>query len=361
MWLLLTVVLISSLLLLVREGMALSIRNKNKISSTEGIDVMEYVEINGIQQAIHIRGQNLKNPVILFLHGGPGFTDMPVSYRYQPEWESHFTIVQWDQRLAGKTYLANKAKLKTNTCDGIELRVSDCIVLTKYLLERFGIDKVVLMGHSWGTILGIHAIKEAPELYSSYIGISQQVNLRESETLGYGQTLKLAREAVNRKDTKILEALLPYPDNGMNAYYTEFPSKMMTLRKLQGKYEIGMPASYTENIQYFLPSPYYSLHDLTYYFTDVFKHNRALYKWLYEEYDLHSMNLEFTVPTIFIYGSNDWTTPPEIFKNEIFETIQSPLKELYIVDNAAHRPMNDNAVAFNQLLFEKVHPLACGR
>lgn len=353
MWMAAALLLIVFVFILVREIWAASIARKISIDTPNGIDSVEYIEINGINQVIHIRGKDMNNPVILFLHGGPGFTDMPVSYRYQTEWEKYFTVVQWDQRMAGKTYLANKNDTG-NADDGIDLRVSDTTELTKYLLQRFDKENLILVCHSWGTVLGINVIEKHPELYSVYVGIGQLVNLVESEKLGYAKALELAKDENALQDITRLEALAPYPNNDGVGYTDDFPIKMMKLREYQGKYEIGMPATYIENLKYFFPSPVYSLMDLRYYFTDVFKVNRPLYKYLYEDFDLRKGKLEFSIPTIFIYGENDWTTPSSLFE-EIYEGIQSPAKELYIVKNAAHRPMNDNPEDFNDILINRVY------
>ncbi len=352
--LILFIVILIVCLLLLRTFFTGLIRQKVKVTASNGIDSIEYVEINGIQQAIHIKGNDQKNPILLFLHGGPGFTEMPVSYRYQKEWEDHFIVVQWDQRSAGKTYVANRDIAPANN-DGIKLRVNDCIQLSEFLLARFQKEKLVLTGHSWGSVLGICTIKEKPELFSTFIGIGQLVNLADSEVLGYQQTVSLAEQANNEKDLHTLQKLLPYPNQNQQASYTpEFAKKMMSLRKLQGEYEIGMPASYIENFRYFVCSPYYSLRDLSYYLTDVFSQNYALYQWLYEDFDLRQIDLQFEIPMIFIYGQNDWTTPYSLFEEEVFDRIQSPKKELHILDHAAHRPMNDNPSAFLEIL-KKIH------
>lgn len=353
-----TVSLISILLIfvLLREAWAASIRHKAAIDTSDGINSTEYVEINGIKQAVNIRGENINNPVLLFLHGGPGFTDMPVSYRYQTDWEKYFTVVQWDQRMAGKTYIANKNS-EQSLDDGIDLRISDTVEITRYLLKRFDKDKLVLVGHSWGSVLGLHVVEKSPELYSAYVGIGFMTNLLESETLGYEKTLELANNVNAIKDINILESLAPYPNNSETGYTKDFTNKIMKLREFQGKYNIGMPATYMENLKYFVPSPVYTLKDLSYYFTDVFEVNQSLYQYLYKDYDVHNMKLKYEIPMIFVYGENDWTTHPSLYQ-DTFEKIQSPRKEMYIIKNAAHRPMNDNPQEFNKIILNEVYSLA---
>lgn len=348
-------VLLVGLLVLLREGIAAFIRYKHRIRHEKGIEEIASVRIGGIQQVISIRGTNVENPMMLFLHGGPGFTEMPVSYVYQDEWEQDFTVVQWDQRLAGKTYMKNPGKYFEN--DGMAQRVDDVIEMAEYLRSRFDKAKITLVGHSWGTALGISTIKRRPDLFSVYVGIEQLVNLKKGEAIGFRKTLDLATAMKAKKDIEKLNELLPYPDRGGNQYYPDFPRDMLSLREFQRKYGIGMPVSYIENAQSFGFSPYYSLKDIYYFFTDITRTNEAVQRELYEEYDLVSLGLNFSVPVFFIFGEHDWTTPVSLLE-EIFPAIQAPHKELHIVKGAAHRPMVDNPKEFLAILREKVYPYA---
>lgn len=132
------------------------IRTSHKIEAP-GIDRMEMVEIGGIQQALYIRGQNADNPIILWVHGGPGNSMMPFLHLYQYEWENDFTVVNWDQRNVGKTYFANDpaAVLQTMSAERV---LQDVHEVTAYLKQQFNKEKIILIGHSWGTVLGTMAV-----------------------------------------------------------------------------------------------------------------------------------------------------------------------------------------------------------
>ena len=128
-------------------------RANHRINTPNGIDQMEMVEIGGIRQALYFRGQNAENPVILVLHGGPGFPLMPFLHGFQYEWEHDFTVVHWDQRNAGKTYFANDSKAVSGTINAQRV-LQDAHEVTLYIKQKLNKDKVIVMGHSWGSVLG---------------------------------------------------------------------------------------------------------------------------------------------------------------------------------------------------------------
>lgn len=349
-----SIIILLLFLIFTREIIAGNRRDAHSINSARGIDSIEFIQIGGINQALQIRGQNIDNPVLLFLHGGPGYTEMPVSYLFQDPWEYYFTVVQFDQRFAGKTYYANNEQTAPEK-DSIDLRINDVIEIAEYLRKRFKQKKVVLLGHSWGSILGINTIKKRPDLFSVYVGVGQVVNFMAGEKIGYHKTLSLAKESGNVKDTETLQALTPYPDMVVD-YYEDIGDDMMTLRFFQGKYGIGMPTSFAENFQIIF-SPNYSISDLRYYFNDIFRINRVPMKYIVEEFDLYDIGPEYSVPTIFIIGDKDWTTPVQLME-EIYPEVISPLKELHIISDAGHNTMVDNQSEFLDVMLKSVLPLA---
>lgn len=139
--------------------------NGNKLANS--ISEKLFLDINGSKQGMFIKGKNLDNPIILYLHGG-----LPVYFlteKYQTHLEDNFTLVWWDQRNCGTSYSSGTSLNSAS----IEQLVDDTIVLTKYLLERFNKKKIYLMGHSGGSFLGVYVIDKAPELYEAYIGMAQ--------------------------------------------------------------------------------------------------------------------------------------------------------------------------------------------
>jgi pimeloyl-ACP methyl ester carboxylesterase len=166
-------------------------KNGNKLKNS--ISEKIFLDINESRQGMFIKGKNLDNPIILFLHGG-----IPVYFlteKYPTHLEDNFTIVWWEQRNCGVSYSSGSPQNRAT----IEQLVDDTIVLTKLLLERFGKEKIYLMGHSGGTFLGINVIDKAPELYEAYIGIAQMSDQFLSEKLAYDYILSKYREMNNKK------------------------------------------------------------------------------------------------------------------------------------------------------------------
>src|SRR4051812_20226588 len=193
-----------------RDKVTSAIRDIRQITSPNGIEELKAVRIGEITQWISIRGRSRDNPILLFLHGGPASTDMPVSWAFQTPWEDYFTVVQWDQRGAGKTYLANDPAKVGPTIDEERL-IGDTEALIKWLRVTYDQPKVFLLGHSWGSILGLEVARRHPDYLYAYIGMGQIVNMMESEKLGYEW---VSREAAARHDgvaVAELRAIAPYP------------------------------------------------------------------------------------------------------------------------------------------------------
>jgi pimeloyl-ACP methyl ester carboxylesterase len=148
------------------------------IQSPNGLQEGMYVKIGGIDQWVQIRGEDRGNPVILFVHGGPGGSTIPISSGWQ-SWEKYFTVVQWDQSGAGRTFrktgesIATTMTLARMTQDGVEV--------AEYLRAHLHKDKIVLIGHSWGSFLGIQIVKQRPDLFYAFVGTGQVVGKQTFE------------------------------------------------------------------------------------------------------------------------------------------------------------------------------------
>ncbi|MFW9923722.1 MAG: alpha/beta fold hydrolase [Candidatus Thorarchaeota archaeon] len=168
--------------------------DKDKDSS-KSIASLEKITINGLKHWVLIRGHNLENPLLLFLHGGPGSPEMGFAHKYERNLEKHFIFVNWDQRGAGKTFSFRTPKESMN----VEQFISDGHQLISYLLERFKKKKIVLVGHSWGSELGTLLVQRYPELFYTYIGIGQVVNTEINEQLSFEFTIREAERTKNKK------------------------------------------------------------------------------------------------------------------------------------------------------------------
>jgi predicted alpha/beta-fold hydrolase len=149
-----------------------------KIVSPNGVEELLPVQINGATQWLSIRGSDRRNPILLYLHGGPGSTTMPEDYTFQTRWEDYFTVVQWDQRGAGKTYASNDPKALASTMT-IEEVTSDAEEVVRYLQKRYDKRRMFLRGHSWGSVLGVALAQRHPEWFYAYLGVGQMVNMQK--------------------------------------------------------------------------------------------------------------------------------------------------------------------------------------
>ena len=181
-----------------------------KIVSPNGIEELLSIEVNGCTQWLSIRGRDRGNPVLLYIHGGPGSPTMPESWTFQSPWEDFFTVVQWDQRGAGKTFASNDPATIAPTMTAPQM-IADSEYVIGYLLERLQKKKLFVLGHSWGSYLGLEVARRHPEWLHAYVGTGQMIDTRRSEAEGYAFALQQARVHRNDRAVRELQALEPYP------------------------------------------------------------------------------------------------------------------------------------------------------
>ena len=314
------------------------IRADIAITAPEGIESLEYVDIGGIRQAILIRGQNVANPLLLVLHGGPGYPE--IGSQRGSFLEEHYTVVYYDQRLAGKTRYANNIAAVAQT-DSVDLRIQDVLDLSAYLAQRFDRPKIALYGVSWGSVLGVHAIQQRPDLFSVYVSVSQLANQRTALSMAYDEGLRLARENDDQKNSKALEALAPYPGPFDDAFYyrwwrvqqitAPYYDRPLTLQN-GGLLEPWWRQCY---------SPYYSLREALYFpLNDLAMLtgrglNPVAAAYMFDEFDLQGLGTDYNVPIIWSNGERDWIAPPCLVE-EVFEQVTAPYKAYYVYEGAGH-------------------------
>lgn len=297
------------------------------IRAPNGIDEAMYVKLGGLDQYITIRGTNRDNPVLLYLMGGPGNTIIPRSYALYRPWEQHFTVVQWDQRGAGRTWTKNGADGSGDV--SIRRMVGDGIELSEFLAKRLGKRQIVLFGVSWGSLLGIEMVKQRPDLFSFYVGSGQFVSGREGEARQYAALLAAVRARHDTTALAQLERIGPdyYNDQtnlgverGLLRTYLAAPSSRMLVRN---------------TLRDMLFSPDYSLWEQ---FVSFDEGTHFALRRLWPEVvatDLRTLGTDFQVPMLFIQGADDWQTPTSL-TTEYVATIRAPSKELVLIRNADH-------------------------
>lgn len=182
----------------------------DKIVTPNGVDETFEATLGGARQVVNVRGSDRDNPILLYLHGGPGAVEMPFAWTFQRPWEDFFTVVQWDQRGAGRSYPLNDPKALAATMT-VERYRDDTIELIDLLRRKYGKRKIVLLGHSWGSVVGLAVAAKRPDLLHAYVGMGQMIDAVGGERAGFAWTLDRARKAGDAQAIRELEALQPYP------------------------------------------------------------------------------------------------------------------------------------------------------
>lgn len=298
---------------------------KNKNNRLICID--EYVRINGIDQFLFHLGTSFDNPVMLYLHGGPGSVESLLTGVFQDKWEEIYTVVHWDQRGAGKTLTRNSDKLPT-----VELMLQDLFEVVQYLKKKYNKKKIVLFGHSWGSVLGSIFIRKHPEEIEYYIGAGQIISMMENEQVGYNKIKELIEQAGDKKSLKKLESIGEYPGGKV-----VFDKEFLKVRKLQGKYKVGLELGMDIWIAIF-KSPVFKFSDIIA-FMKSFKANSKVLSFL-GSFNLRTEVKEYKVPVYYVLGGNDWLAP-YVIAEYYFKEIKAPNKEVFIIPNAGHFLMMD--------------------
>ena len=341
-----------------RSGIQARILAAKKIDSPNGIDSMESVRINGLEQWLQIRGQDKDNPVLLYLHGGPGSVIMPFSYMFLPDWEKNFTVVNWDQRGTGKTRCANPDYDPSKA--NFEDFFTDMVEVVNYLRQRLGKDKIIVFGHSWGTILGMHLAKRHPELLHAYVGTGQVTNTWQAEISSYAFVLREAKARGDAEGLVALESLAPYPDLDQHA------EKIGIQRHYVQKYGGSLRGiDYLQITQQaFFESPYYSVCDWMGFFKTTFSgdspHRQLSMRVLDPKLPIGNLDLlgyDYTVPMFFFLGALDEHASTKV-ASQFFEKIQAPYKKLLLFDKSAHAPTMTQPQEFIDALVKYVRPHA---
>src|SRR5262245_7528805 len=189
------------------------------ITTPNGIDEGRYVSIGGIEQWIAIRGEDRLNPVLLFLHGGPGDATNPWSYAVFRPWLKSFTVVQWDQRGTGRTLGKSGPGIAPTIT--IERMRDDGIELAEMLRSTLRTDKILLVGHSWGSILGVFMANARPELCSAFVGTGQVADPRRNYAVAYDALLAKATKLGDGRALSELKEVGPPPYTSGRGYQVQ--------------------------------------------------------------------------------------------------------------------------------------------
>lgn len=296
----------------------------------------EYVSINNLEHYfLHYPTES--DFLVLFLHGGPGQTESYLAYKTVSK-NRNYTIVFYDQRGSGKTNLKDASQEKVT----LKILISDLDKIIDYLKSKYHQKKIIILGHSWGSILGLEYSKLFPEKISAYVGMGQVINFRQGENVGFEYCYKLA----NQKDKKKLLKLGNYPESVTKENAL---AKCNKFRVIQMKYGIcGYKEGTFSMLKISLKSPVFSWKDLKGNIA-ASKRNTLLMDYLID-YDTSDF-LQPPFPVYFISGENDWQVPYVCVK-EYFDKITAPDKKFFLLKNAGHLTDLENPQDYNNALNE---------
>lgn len=298
----------------------------------------EYVNINGIAQFfMHYPGSHEEAPVLLFVHGGPGMVESIFSHTFQEYILDLYTVVHWDQRGSGKTLSKNNKKYPT-----MDELLDDLFQVVDYLKAKYNRPKIVILGHSFGSVLGTLYVLKHPENILYYIGAGQVISISENESVGYDKLKELIIRADNKKDFSKLEKIGAYPENN---YDKSMIKKIQIVRLLQGKYNIGM--DFLPILKNLLHSPIFKPSDIISMVSGM-KDNVKLWEFMFS-HSLAQESNEYQIPVYYIVGSRDFQAPNTIAE-AYFNTIDAPHKKLLVVEDAGHFMMLDQPKLFADAL-----------
>jgi len=317
-------------------------------SAPSGIDQTGFVPLGGIDQWISIRSEDRRNPVLLVVHGGPGEAQWPLAERYRP-WEKHFTVVLWDERGAGHTYGRYGAKTPDMTLDRL---AGDGIELAEYLRRTLGKRKIIVLGHSWGSIVAVTMVVRRPELFAAFVGTGMVGSWKGAIKVKYDLVLAKARADGDAATVKQLEASGPPDPNdagkvfGFNdrVFPLWAPSDAAWIKSLRADLP-RLREAYPKDMKDFEEGFQFSV-------------DKAVPDQI--KTDLPATASRIGTAFFVIQGQGDLITPTADAV-AYFNVVEAPYKKLVLIPNAGHFAYMTAPDAFLGALVGDVRPIAIAR
>ncbi len=308
------------------------------------LDEKSFIPVNGVQQGMFIQSVDTNNPVLLVLHGGPGSPEFAFNSMMPTGLEELFTVCWWEQRGSGISF---KRSVKNSLT--MEQMIDDAIVVTNYLRGRFGKEKIYVMGHSWGSLLGVLTIQRHPERFHAYMGIGQVARQDESERLAYRYMVDAFREAGDKRMVRKLEKHQIDLGGDISLAYIKVRSQGMQ------KLGIGMTRqmqSMADAVKLVLGFKGYTWREKI-----NFTRGSALsVRCLWDDVllcDLPCQAPRLEVPVYVFQGLYDYQVSYTLAK-EYIRGLEAPLKGFYTFENSAHSPIFEEPEKMRQIISQDV-------
>lgn len=322
-----------------------------KLVGANAIDETFTGTLGGAKQVVNARGADRANPILLYVHGGPASVEMPIAWSFQRPWEDYFTVVQWDQRGAGRSYRLESEAALAPTLSPERYR-DDAIELIELLRRKYGKRRIILLGHSWGSVVGMMVAAKRPDLLHAYVGVGQMINFRENERVGYAWTLAEAKRRNDAAAVKALEGIAPYPGTGPLDVAKTGVEREINVRYggLAWRRDSGDFYFHTARL-----SPLYTTADRQAWDAGSAFTMRVMWPKL-ADIDFFPLK-RIDVPVVFFVGRHDTTTPSEIAERWL-KAVKAPSKRIVWFENFAHLPIVEEPGRTLRALVDQVRPLA---
>jgi pimeloyl-ACP methyl ester carboxylesterase len=315
------------------------------ITTPNGIEEATYVELGGIEQWITIRGEDRNNPVLFFLHGGPGDATNPWGYAAFRNWLKYFTVVQWDQRGSGRTFgRKGPASASTITPDRM---AQDGIELAEWVKKKLHKDKIVLVGHSWGSVLGFLMVKARPELFYVFVGTGQvAAEFAQSSAVAYTALVERASRDGHSRALAELKEVGPPPYKDGKGFGV--------IHKWANLFE-GADVFLASALGFALCAPGYAIGDINDWFDGQGVSGERLVPH-FDELDRKLLGGELAIPVFVIQGAEDYTTPVSLARSYV-DALHAPRKAFTTIEGAGHFAVFTKQDEFLKELRTQVLPL----
>lgn len=303
-----------------------------------GINESMYIDVNGTKQWINIYGEDINNPVLIYLHGGPGSATSQIDYAFTRKWSDVYTVVTWDQRNCGKSYSSEQNNIVLTR----ELFLTDGKEVTEFVLDYLSKDKLSLLGHSWGSIYGANLVLEYPEYYECFIGTGQLVDILENEEAFKQEALLWAHD-----DEEMLSLVNQLTPN--NASMEHFSIKNTIMQKYG--YDMMVNGTDYNTIWTIIFNPNYSIIDWKNYLnTDMGVYSDFCASDEFASFSLKG-RVDYQVPFYNINGDMDYQTNYELAQ-EYFEEVNAPYKQMFIMENMTHGLLESDSEGFSKIVHQ---------
>lgn len=328
-------------------GTAQPVTNSQGKLLEASISTIEKIKLGGIDQYLIIRGADSIKPVMLFLHGGPGSPELAFMKETNTAIENDFVMVYWEQRGAGKSYSSEIPAESMN----LDQFIADTRDLSKMLAQRFKKEKIFLMGHSWGSFLGIQTAHKYPELYYAYFGVGQVCHQYRGEQISFDW---IKEQASLQKDSSAIKklAIMPFPDS--LAPVNDWMNFLMPQRNFVTKYGGGVThemKSMWPVLKMVIDAPEYTFSEKIMAMKGSLFSLETLWPVVINT-NLFSDIDSMALPVYIFQGKHDYQTP-YVLAREFYDQLKAPEKGFYSFENSAHSPMMEEVEEFNRIVREK--------